>query len=281
MVNRSFGVAEGHSFFDDFPIWDPRQPAIALRFGAFIGNDLVSCIGLRYAQLRLGGMLLPVALIGAVATDVRYQGRGLASEMVSFVTDLADQRKCVGAFLWGSEYALYGRQGFELAGAQYSIPLERLGDWLEAFGAVEASAARPGTGWRNDLMPLLEARPGGLSLNELDQPWLSEHKNVEWRWMERSGRITAYAAVGRGIDLAGYIHEWGGNRGDLAQILTILRDESRGLSLLTSRRALIDLGIAETAVAPESLCLAKRLSASQGLDEAIWNDLWFWGLDGA
>ena len=50
LLNESFGLKEGAEYLHDFPIWDERLfggPSRVLRAGIWIGDQLVSCAGVR------------------------------------------------------------------------------------------------------------------------------------------------------------------------------------------------------------------------------------------
>jgi GNAT superfamily N-acetyltransferase len=226
LLNRTFEVPRGASFYDDFPIWDERLGVPSLRIGAYADKRLVASASVRMAQLKAAKLPLEVALIGAVATEPEWRGHGLASNLASFATDWAQEQGAALAMLWGSEHSLYQRLGFKLAGMQIRVPLKKL------IQGCSSELIIPKTGWRPSLMSCLQKRTGGLALGAGDEIWIASHKNVRWYWLGDDNAPCAYAAVGRGIDLSGLVHEWGGDRESLLKLLSGVERIEPGLELL-------------------------------------------------
>jgi GNAT superfamily N-acetyltransferase len=266
LLDASFNVpAPGH-FLDDFPIWNESygpQLDRMIRIGVWEAGELVSCAGVRLAEMHGPVKPIPVALIGAVATATTHRGRGLASRTVGLTLEWARERGAALAILWGSELELYERLGFELCGMQVRLPLAHAGLRPPGDGAV-----RIGRGWVPALAACLAARGSGLKLSvEDDSRWLGAHKNVEWYWLGDPADPMAYAAVGRGIDLHGLVHEWGGKDAQsLHTLLTVVQSEHPGAALLASQSHLRKWGFAPGLPKVEFLCMARALDTAKILD---------------
>lgn len=215
LEDAAFGVkAPGH-YLDDFPIWDFRYAPGAgsvMKLGVFDGTKLVAAAGVRLGTAQFPSSPLCVALMGAVATAPAYRGRGLASQLVSVLVQWAAQRGAALAVLWGSEHQLYQKLGFLPCGSQVSIPLHSL-------VALDQGIQKVSTGWSPGILKALKSRRSGLEIRDLDRGWLAAHKNVQWFWTGEANQVTAYAAMGRGIDLSQMVHEWGGEPHALLSIL--------------------------------------------------------------
>lgn len=257
LLNQAFAVLPRASFYDDFPVWDPRHaaPGVA-RYGAFNEQGrLVSVAGVRMSRLRIpgGNAELPVALIGGVATAPEARGQGFASRCVSAAVEHARSHGAPLCLLWGAEHALYQRLGFELCGAQMRIPLSglRLPPELDLEGGLRR-------GFSPAVFELLKQRDGGLALENSDFPWYSAHRNVSWYWIGSPERAVACAAVGRGIDLENLVHEWHGEPGALSGLLARLRGIHPEALLLTSQERLERSGLsAPTDAGLEFFCMAR------------------------
>src|SRR5690348_5164356 len=84
LLDLCFSVPTGSHFLEDFPVWDPqfRIPWV-MRLGSFQQNELVSGAAARLAEIKLlAGKAVTIALIGAVATQPSWRGRGLATGVV-------------------------------------------------------------------------------------------------------------------------------------------------------------------------------------------------------
>ncbi|MGZ3698712.1 MAG: GNAT family N-acetyltransferase [Bdellovibrionota bacterium] len=263
LLDRAFSVPREGAFLEDFPVWSDGTgpgPERLARLGIYSGSELVSCAGVRLAQLRTPNQPLPVALIGAVATDERYRGHGFASKTVQLAAEWARERGAAVALLWGSEHALYQRLGFDLCGEQVLAALP------------ETSAHEPiHCGWTNGILGAMRKRQDGLLIENVDSAWISAHRNVLWYWTGTAGAVTAYAAVGRGIDLQNVVHEWGGAREQLLGILGRIREDHPEARILGSPRLLENAKIPFDPGSTEFLCMARVLDPKALM--RIWHPL--------
>jgi GNAT superfamily N-acetyltransferase len=274
LLDEAFEVPAGTHYFDDFPIWNetivPSGPRLT-RVGVFQGSLLVASVCVRIANLKVGQHVYPVALIGGVATRKDRRGQGLASQAVEFVLKWAEAREAGAAFLWGSEHSLYGRLGFELAGEQLQISLQEI--------PSATVAEQVGSGWTPAIFEMLRRREGGLALAEADERWLAAHRHVEWFWTGSERAPDAYAAIGRGIDLAGIVHEWGGSPQKLKALLGFLKARFPEATLLGHPRILRASGLLPAqSPAPQGLGLIRILDPRKFAPELL-RDAWVWGLD--
>jgi GNAT superfamily N-acetyltransferase len=273
LLDRAFPVPAGSRFLEDFPVWAPHSESKSdplVRIGVYKAGELAGCAGVRMGDLQSPrGEATRVALVGAVATDERYRGMGLASSMVKYACEWAGSHGASFVMLWGSEHDLYRRIGFELSGAQVRVPLEALEFPRPALGNLVR-------GWTPALFAMIQARGTGLTLRNEDKGWYTSHKHVEWFWTGSVERPAAYAAVGRGIDLQNLVHEFGGEPAALTVLLAKLAAERPGLSLLASPAMLARSGLkTRTAPREEFLCLLKALNTTARLPDPFW----LWGLD--
>ena len=140
-------------------------------------------------------------------------------------------------------------------------------------------------GWNPALFDLIkQCRTHGLALSEKDRAWFSKHLHTHWYWSGESARPTAYAAINRGIDLPGILHEWGGEADALQGLLLSLGRRFPTTQILVQPEVLDAhrLGFKDQgAVLKEALCLASDLTEGQALLPVLEKKLWFWGLDGS
>ncbi len=253
LLQSAFPVKKGGSFFDDFPVWDSRG---VMQIAGYAGDRLVTSAAARTTYIKAPRRTFKIALIGAVATHADYRGQGLASSAVARAIDWAISQGAALIALWGSEHSLYRKLGFELAGAQFRTPLAD----LRLPAPREAAAV--GKGWIPTLFPLLQKREGGCVLQASDEEWLSRHKNVEWFWLGSPKAPRAYAALGRGIDLEGIVHEWGGDEEASKELLGWMARARPETSIIGSARALQSLGLVSDSTTGEYLALLRVVNAS-------------------
>jgi len=265
LVSDSFGYVGPHTFFDDFPIWNSNK---VKRFGIFKGDQLIAHTGIRFCEMkRANGESLPIAMVGAVATEESHRGQGLSSKLLNSLCKYADEQNCEWTLLWGSEHEFYKKFGFELHGEQFQAPLADLEDLPENF------IPRFKKGWDNRIFDHLKTIPSGVSLKDEDREWIQNHKTVNWFYNE-----SPFAFVGfeRGLDLPHIIHEFGGDRKALYELFSFILSMDSETALLGTEKNLISLGFDETLLLEEFLCLARPHSQKPQLK---WeNDFWVPGL---
>jgi GNAT superfamily N-acetyltransferase len=274
LLDRSFGLKPTERFLDDFPVWEPGLARSVTRWGVYVGERLVATAGLREARMKTAdGAGMKVGLVGGVATDPEYQGKGLASRLISSILVHAQSRGVQTLILWGSQHELYRRHGFELSGVQARTPLSNL---VLAGETVDFN-----TGYRPEIFESRRGHSCGLDLATEDHLWFSRHRNVLWCWTGEPGHVTAYAAIGRGIDLPGMIHEWGGSPEALRGLLRAIQLRAPAAELLGEPGLFARYGIEcvnPSLVTTEFLCMAHSLN---GVPPTTRVPFWFWGLDSA
>jgi GNAT superfamily N-acetyltransferase len=254
LMDRCFKVPAGQHYLDDFPVWSEKfKPASRqlLKMGAFDNGKLVAAAGVQITEAKANAFPMKTALIGAVSTDAEYRGRGIATQLVSLATEWAQTQGAALAVLWGSEHELYRKIGFHPCGRQVRV----------AISAMRSS--RPlstiQSGWNPALFAKLKQRKEGLVIGEEDHGWIEAHKNVKWYWTGPADRPDAYAAIGRGIDLADLVHEWGGETPALIELLAQLSEIHPSAQILGSPETFSRVNLQYDPSAMEYLCLARVL----------------------
>ncbi|MFN0207332.1 MAG: GNAT family N-acetyltransferase [Planctomycetota bacterium] len=189
---------------------------------------------------------LKIGLIGSVATDpsARKQGHGAAAVEACELYLL--QQGCSTVLLWADVPAFYQKRGYIFAGTEYLFLLPPLDGWTPA-GIVEryqsedlhsVEQIRQKESARSDrprAESALHYENAGTEVY-IYRPFSSDHI---------TNRITAYAAFGRGGDLAGTVHEFGGSVSGiisiLQHILQIHKLESLLIIVNAHRADLIDI----------------------------------------
>jgi len=168
----------------------------------------------RVATVEAAGRRLALGMIGLVYTHPTLRGRGLASRVVLAAAEhLAAGGACVAA-LWSDRPDFYRRLGFAPGGRERHLRMES--DALRAArdAAPRAPAVRVGPPAPHEAAAceaLHAAKPVRVarSPGELARALASPCGRVALA--RRGGRVEAYAALGRGDDFAGVIHEWAGS----------------------------------------------------------------------
>lgn len=190
-----------------------RSDGDGVSFGAFVGQELVSHCALRFAALRVPGAVRRVALLGSVATAPEWRGRGLASELLQSALAAA-QEHAEHVLLWAGRPELYARHGFQAGRPELALLVARR-PRPDLAGARLASVADHAA-----LHRLHEAKPMGVTRSPAAMSALLTTPGMTTLVREREGALVAYACCGKGADLAGHWHEFGGSDIEVASLLT-------------------------------------------------------------
>jgi GNAT superfamily N-acetyltransferase len=278
LLNQAFPVPRGSSFFHDFPVWDPRfRTPDSLTLGVVEGGKFVSAASARIAQLRMGHFeSVKVALLGGVVTEVKSQGKGLASQCVEQLCKWAALQGAEFILLWGSEQKFYEKLGFEWVGQQAIVPF----NFIEIIESYKNERFSLKSGWNTAIFELAQKRNEGLILRPEDQTWYESHRHVQWLWLaDSTGRPVSYLAFGRGIDLPGMVHEWGGEILGIKMLLQKIREQHPGGSLLCSPDHFSIFNIKANDLSIGPLAMAKMLKKGRSLQSQ--SPFWIYGLDSA
>lgn len=202
--------------------------------GLFDGERMLSHCAYRLASMRTTRGALPIALLGSVATAPTARGQGLASQLLA--TAVADCKAAGAAaiLLWAERHELYARVGF-VPGAQEQCATLAI---CEHDG--EGTAARLATVLDHARLCELHAeKPCGVERTPRAMSGLLTTPGLWTCVLERDGEIVAYACSGKGADLQGWWHEYGGSDADVAALLPAamrLCEQPQSIALLPPYR---------------------------------------------
>ena len=161
--------------------------------------------------------LFSIAAIGNVTTDPSHRNKHYASKIVESCVESSKKRNCDFSILWTDKYALYQKLGFELAGyevnLQISKPLQAPPLNLKILNTKKVSP---------QAILNLYTRHTSRTLRTIDDIRLYldiPNSNLYTAWTE-DNQLVAYALEGRGKDLGGYFHEWGGDVPHMTYLLS-------------------------------------------------------------
>lgn len=179
--------------------------ASAERIVAFAGDRPVAHAALYHHRVHVHGCVLHAGVIGAVATDPAWRGHGLAGQVLAALEATARGMGLDLLVLWATETGLYERAGFVRAGREWVAAWH---DGLEAVpGNVRLAVARD----LPELARLHDAEPVHTERSPADWEQLFAIPAMQvFVSLDTQGRVEAFAACGKGIDLVNCIHEWAG-----------------------------------------------------------------------
>jgi len=164
--------------------------------------------------------LFKVGCIGSVVTSEAHRNQGLSQSVINDCIKSLTEQDCDFAILWSNLYDFYRKIGFELAGSEVSMLIDK-----PLLGA--ATSYKIETTNRVDSQALfrLYSQHSVSSIRTLEdfEKFLKIpncHLYTAWN---KLGKIEAYAVEGKGADLQGYIHEWGGTVDGIVTLLNHIR----------------------------------------------------------
>lgn len=178
--------------------------------------------------IKTPSVIWKVAAIGSVVTSPEHRQQGLSRQIMESCITEAKNQDCDLALLWTDLYDFYRKWDFELAGQEYAFIIDRPFDTkrsdLRLIKGPQISA---------ESVLKLYNQHGVTSLRTADEikKFLNiPNSNVYSAW-DNNNNLMAYAIEGKGADLQGYIHEWGGNIPALMYVINqILKDQNRSLT---------------------------------------------------
>lgn len=198
--------------------------------GRPLAHAFVRCV-----PLRVRDVALSLGMIGLVVTDPAHRGAGLGSRVVEAAVHELAARGAHLVALWSDRPGFYSRLGFVSGGRE----------WLWRLVAPQLAAARAHgdasgieTGpARAEELAALEALYAGKPVRvEREAGELARAIGAcecEVQVARREGRAIAYAALGRGDDFPGVVHEWAGDVDGLVACLDALSRTRAALGLLS------------------------------------------------
>ncbi len=194
------------------------------------GDRYVSGAVVRTSMVKSPAGLFKVAGIGSVVTAPDYRNRGLSRSVLDSVLQIAKESACDVAILWTDIYDFYRKVGFELGGTEISAQ-------FDAAPKVDA------TGLKFVESPKVSAEAiariyaqhtcGSIrSIEDIRKSLTIPNMRVYTAW-DSSGQMQAYAIEGKGADLNGYIHEWGGSVSKILPLLGhIIETQKKSITII-------------------------------------------------
>ncbi len=227
-----------------------------------------------------------IALIGNVATDPQARGQGHMRHLFAELEQHSRNKGCVAMLLWSDLDKFYQKLGFTSLGRELRImvnprqlPLDHSGRQLLP---TPPSHLKP-----QDLADMLTLSPRtpltlARSLEEFRTLLQIPHLQI-WIGRESQG-IQSYALMGKGYDMQGVVHEWGGNPLALTESFAAMAQYNQMRELMILAPGGLDhswlefFGPGILGVETHAMGLVKWLSPDTRVAENL-SELFIWGLD--
>ena len=158
--------------------------------------------------LKAPAGLFKVAGLGSVVTSTDHRNQGLSTKTIESCLEAAREHGCDFAILWTNLYDFYRRMDFELAGSEISALVDKEIHSNDAaqLKIVEGNKVAP------EAIHRLYSQHTVTSLRTVEdvRKCLQIPNSRVYTAWDQQGQMKAYAIEGKGADLSGYVHEWGG-----------------------------------------------------------------------
>lgn len=170
-------------------------------------DEVLSHAVIRPMILKTPAGLFKVAGLGSVVTSTSHRNQGLSTQIIESCLHAAKAHGCDFAILWTNIYDFYRKLGFELAGSEYSVLLDR-----EITGGEQNLKIMDSNKIAPEAIHRLYSQHTVSSLRTVAETreYLQIPNSRVYTAWDANGQLKAYAIEGKGADLDGYVHEWGG-----------------------------------------------------------------------
>ncbi|MGE0763976.1 MAG: GNAT family N-acetyltransferase [Bdellovibrionales bacterium] len=179
--------------------------------------------------------LMKIAGIGSVATDPAHRNQGHSRAVLESTLDIAQRSACDIAVLWSNLHDFYRKLGFELAGSEVSLRLDKpFSPPAQDLRFAESNRIAP-----EAILRIYSQHTCGTmrSLEDVRKSLQIPNMRVYTAW-DSNQQLQAYAVEGKGADLNGHIHEWGGAVSKLLPLLNhIVTEQKRPITVIAPRHA--------------------------------------------
>lgn len=179
--------------------------------------------------------LFKAAAIGSVVTRPEHRNQGLSRQILDACLDAGRSHGCDFAILWTNLFDFYRKVGFELAGTEIALDLpDQIDVDRQDLRFLNSNMVDP-----EAILRLYTHHTTGTirTVEDIRKFLHIPNSRVFTAW-DSLGRLQAYAVEGKGADLDGYIHEWGGGVSKLLPLLQFAREqEQRPLHLIAPAHA--------------------------------------------
>jgi GNAT superfamily N-acetyltransferase len=179
---------------------------------------------IKYLLIKTPIGFFKVAAIGSVITSESHRGQGLSKAVLDSCIQRATESGCDFAILWTNLFDFYRKLGFELAGLELSAIIEHpLSVPVMNLKILETTHISPEAIYR-----LYAHHSVGTirTVEDIRKNITIPGSRIYTAWDERN-QLQAYAVEGKGVDLKGYVHEWGGGVSRLLPLFNHIREKQK------------------------------------------------------
>lgn len=192
-------------------------------------NNVVSHAVVKPLVVKSPHVIFKVAAIGSVITDENHREQGLSKQIITDCLQLAEKQNCDLAILWTNLFDFYRKMNFELAGSEISFIIDKpVGEAQQGVRFSLDTKIAP------EAVLRLYSQHSVASARTLEETrkFLSIPETKAYTAWDANNQLVAYAIEGKGADLSGYIHEWGGSVSHLLSLLSYIHKSTQSTKTL-------------------------------------------------
>ena len=186
------------------------------------GGRIVSTCAVLERRLIYPGGETKVGFIGSVVTHPEARSQGYATKILEYAEDKLRDTGCEHALLWADDPVFYGRRGYALEGHEVDFLVDK---GTGAFPVADLHVRPLGLGEGEAVHSLYIKHEARVARSSDETAMLLTCPRMTVLVAERDGDVISYLCFGRGADLEGVAHEWGGEPdGVMACVAKLLAD---------------------------------------------------------
>ncbi len=168
--------------------------------------------------------LFKVGCLGSVITNEEHRNQGLSQNVINECLQEIQNQGCDFALLWTNLFDFYRKMGFELAGSEVSLLIDKpLPTIKSEYNILQNNRVDPQALFR---VYSQHSVTSIRTLEDFDKYLKIPNSRLYTAW-GKDGRLEGYAVEGKGADLQGYIHEWGGSTQAVSALVTHIRNTTQ------------------------------------------------------
>lgn len=232
-LSQSLRPGIAWSIADEYPTSLSRAQCHNMRVIVESGKIVAHAV-MKPIILKTPAGVFKIAGIGSVVTSDQHRNQGHSTRIIESCLEAAKQAECDFAILWTDLFDFYRRMGFELAGTEVSVLIDRDLGPANGYKFVDSAKVAPDAILRVYNQHSVASH---RTLEDIRASLAIPGTRVTTAW-DVTGKLAAYAVEGKGADLNGYIHEWGGANSALIPMFSHMRaTQKRDLRLIAPGHA--------------------------------------------
>ncbi|MES2965193.1 MAG: GNAT family N-acetyltransferase [Bdellovibrionota bacterium] len=193
-------------------------------------DEVLSHAVVRPMIVKTPAGLFKIAGLGSVVTSTQHRNQGLSTQIIESCLQASKAHGCDFAILWTNLYDFYRKLDFELAGSENSVLLDR-----DIVGGEPNLKFMDSNKVAPEAIHRLYSQHTVTSLRTVSETreYLQIPNSRVYTAWDSTGQLKAYAIEGKGADLDGYVHEWGGNVPALLSLFAHIRKaQNRSITII-------------------------------------------------